>query len=341
MEQYIKISFSGGPYDRNKIIPDIESEIKKGNMPAGSKLPPFRVLAHQLGISKNTVQAAYEELVSKAIIKNIKRKGFYVEDSFISLQTLYLKAHPSNLIEAKYNSRPQLDKQIINMGGVFIDPDLLPNKKLSECIKSVLNSPGLHTFYDTQGYPPLREEIAKRLNKKGISCSADDIIITTGSQQALDIVCRASNVKTIATENPAYAIGKTLFEVNDMEVFPLPIDPFKGVDFKKWEAILKANKPNFVYLTSSFQNPTGYSYSTSELQKIIQLSNEYKFGIVEDDWGSDMLSFSEFRPPLRSIGGDNVIYMNSFTKKLLPSLRVGYLLGNKKTIKSLTSAATI
>lgn len=340
MEQYVKISFSGGPYDRSKVATDIESEIKKGGLPVGSKLPPVRVLAHQLGISKNTVQAAYEELVSRAVVKNVERKGFYVDESFVakSSESPFINASLPNLISTDFGSRPKLGKHIVNMSGVFIDPDLLPKDKIIECFKSVLNTPGLHVFHDTQGYPPLREEIAERLNKRGITCTSENILITTGSQQALDVVCRASAVKSIATENPAYAIGKVLFEMNHMDVCSLPIDPFRGVDFDKWEEVLRENRPSLVYLTSSFQNPTGYSYSTSELQKIIQLSNEYKFGIVEDDWGSDMMSYSEYRPPLRSLGGDNVLYMNSFTKKLLPSLRIGYLLGNKDTIKSLTRA---
>jgi DNA-binding transcriptional MocR family regulator len=126
--------------------------------------------------------------------------------------------------------------------------------------------------------------------------------------------------------------------MNSIEVLGLPLDPFRGIDVDSWEALLAERQPALVYLTTNFHNPTGYSYSTSELHHILDWSQRYGFGILEDDWGSDMLSFSEFRPSLRARGGDGVLYINSFTKKVLPSLRLGYLVGNPQTTPALVAS---
>jgi 2-aminoadipate transaminase len=129
--------------------------------------------------------------------------------------------------------------------------------------------------------------------------------------------------------------------MNQIHPIGLPVDPFQGISLTQWESLISQHRPGLVYLTSNFQNPTGYSYSSHELSSILDWSQKYEFGILEDDWGSDILSYSEFRPSLRAIGGNNVFYMNSFTKKLLPSLRIGYVLGNEKTIASLVMAKKV
>jgi DNA-binding transcriptional MocR family regulator len=128
--------------------------------------------------------------------------------------------------------------------------------------------------------------------------------------------------------------------MNWVETLPLPLDPFRGIDPEVWEGQLAASPPALLYLTTNYQNPTGYSYTTSELQQILGWSQQYGFGILEDDWGSDMLSYSEFRPCLRARGGSGGLYINAFTKKLLPSLRLGYIVGNPDVTPALVASKT-
>jgi DNA-binding transcriptional MocR family regulator len=91
------------------------------------------------------------------------------------------------------------------------------------------------------------------------------------------------------------------------------------------------------YTITSFQNPTGYSYATHELTGLLEIAERHGISLMEDDWGSDMLSDSEVRPSLRALGGENVLYVNSFTKKLLPSLRVGFLVAPDELVPILVA----
>src|SRR5690606_4637352 len=114
-------------------------------------------------------------------------------------------------------------------------------------------------------------------------------------------------------------------------------DPFTGIDLDRWERVL-AKKPALAYLIPSFQNPTGYSYSSAELRGVLELCVRHGVAILEDDWGSDMLSDGEYRPMLRALGGNHVLYVNSFTKKLLPSLRIGFVAASRELVPSLVAA---
>ncbi len=322
----------------------IASQIQSDQSLVGCRLPPIRVLAHQLGVSKNTVTAAYEELQSKDLVESRGRTGLFVTIRQGPNLTDRLgvigdgkKRVPLPQFKPliKIGVTSQGEDKMIALSSIFIDPKILPKDRMTACFKSVLKSPGLANFSDRQGFLPLRKKIAQRLSKRGISAEPEQIVTTVGSQQALDLVCRSLGSGVIATENPAYYVGKALFQMNGMSPIGLPIEPFRGLDLGYWEKVIAANRPGLVYLTSNFQNPTGYSYSSQELTHLIDWSQKYGFGILEDDWGSDMLSYSEFKPSVRALGGDNVLYMNSFTKKLLPSLRIGYVVGNEQTVPGL------
>ncbi|MBL8627691.1 MAG: PLP-dependent aminotransferase family protein [Myxococcales bacterium] len=318
------------------LVDAVVREHAAGRLPAGSRLPPVRVLEQQLGLSKNTAQVAYDELVARGVAVSRERDGVFIADAPAAVA-----APPPVLTPPLPRLRPPptlgtgAPRDGLAMGNVFIDPDLLPTEKLAECVRAVLRQPGLATIYDAQGYPPLRRAIAARLAARGIEVDADAIIVTTGSQQALDIVARALEIRRVAIETPVYAYAKLLFESLQLQLTGLPLDPFAGIDLGAWERALAAGRPGLLYAISSFHNPTGYSYTTGDLMGVLELARRYDVAIVEDDWGSDMLSGSEYRPMLRLLGGDHVLYVNSFTKKLLPSMRVGFVVAHPSLVPSL------
>lgn len=302
-------------------------------------LPSPRILARQLGVSEKIIRAAYRLLENRALVK---RRGRAV--LAVPRHASLLRAKPPAPSAPKL--RPLLPANRpargtpghITLSSAFIDPRLAPTADLAYCMRAALRTPGPSTYAHLQGYLPLRQLIARRLRPLGIEADPEHILLTVGSQQVIDLVCRSLETRHVATEDPGYAAARALFQLGDVEVTPLPIDPFGaygGVNAARWRHRLATRRPSLAFLTSSFQNPTGYSYSTAELQQILAWSEEFQFGILEDDWASDMLSPGEGRATLRALGGDAVLYMNAFTKKTLPSLRVGYVVANERTLPGL------
>lgn len=323
------------------IVESVLAELARGALPAGSRLPPVRVLEQQLGISKNTVQVAYDELMARGAVETREREGVFVASSALRAP-VPVAAPPLPVLRPPPSLSPGVPRREgINLSAVFIDPDLLPQERLAECARSVLRTPGMASHYDPQGYRPLREAIASRLSARAIDVDPDEVVITTGSQQALDVVARALEVRRLGVENPVYPYARMLFENLGLSLTPLKLDPFDGIDLEQWDRQLAAARPGLVYAISAFHNPTGYSYASHELTGLLEMAERHQFALLEDDWGSDMLSGSEYRPMLRMLGGKNVLYVNSFTKKVLPSLRIGYLVAHRSLVPSLVAMKRI
>ena len=191
------------------IVEAYAREIRGGRIPAGCRLPPVRVLERQLGLSKNTAQAAYDELAARGLLDARPREGVFVA----AAEGVTLAAPPVaepplpalKPVPTLFTSPPP--DGCLRLSSVFIDPDLLPREALIDCFRSVLRQPGLEPYYDHQGYRPLRVAIAQRLGRRGMEVDPDQVIITVGSQQAIDIVSRSLTVGRMATEDPVYPGG--------------------------------------------------------------------------------------------------------------------------------------
>jgi DNA-binding transcriptional MocR family regulator len=335
----VRASEPGRRVAAKDVVEAVLTAVRAGHLPAGGRLPPVRVLERQLGLSKNTVQAAYDELVARGALETREREGVFVAQGPLA-QPLVETPHKPPL--PKLRPVPSVFRHVpppntTRLSTVLIDPTLLPRERIADCVRSVLKLPGLQPLYDYQGHPSLRELIAARLRARGMSVDAREVITTSGSQQGLDMVARALEIRRIGLENPVYAHARSLFESHGLELTALPLDPFGALPLERWEPLLERARPGLVYAITSFQNPTGYSYATHELVRLLELAERYGFSLLEDDWGSDMLSDSEVRPTLRALGGEHVLYVNSFTKKLLPSLRVGFIVAPEELVPTLVA----
>ena len=302
------------------IVESVRREIAGGAFPAGSRLPPVRALERQLGLSKNTAQAAYDELVARGLVEAREREGVFVLATTAIAAAPPIASPPLPALVPPPLSRPDFaGRGTTALSTVFIDPDLLPTERIAECARSVLREK-MPSQYEAQGYRPLREVIAKRLAARGLDVSADEVVITTGSQQSLDIVARSLQHKRIALESPVYAYAKLLFESLGHELVGLPIDPFasRAIDLDAWDRAL-ATRPSLAYLITSFHNPTGYSYNQRRAARVLELCTKPGVAVLEDDWCSDMACrTASTADACDARAASRLRYLTSFTRICFP-----------------------
>lgn len=251
------------------------------------------------------------------------------------------KNTPPSLIRALL--KVTQDESIISFGGGLPNPISFPEKALSESMQNVVRDFGSKVFqYSiTAGLPQLREYLAERYNNNfNTGISAEDIIVTTGSQQALDLLAKVLlNVNdNIFIERPGYLGAIQAFSQYNPIFNPVDLND-DGIDTEKLENLLINKKIKFGYIVPNFQNPTGITYSQKKREKIFDLMQKYNFALIEDD------PYGELRfegKPLPYIGGCRTPYsivLGSFSKIITPGMRLGYIIcKNKELLKAVNTA---
>jgi 2-aminoadipate transaminase len=242
---------------------------------------------------------------------------------------------------------------LISFAGGLPAPDVFPIKQFEEAAVRVLrdNGPQALQYSATEGYLPLRTLIAEKMNRYGIHATPNNILITTGAQQALDIIGKVliDPGDKILTETPTYLGALQAWKVYQAEFVTVPIDADGICVDKRLEEALRAG-PKFMYILPNFQNPAGVTLSMERRQKLVQIADHYGIPIVEDDPYGDLRFEGEHLPPLLvldaqfqanrrpNVNGKNftlgdVIYLGTFSKTLAPGLRLGWIAAPEDVLK--------
>ena len=222
---------------------------------------------------------------------------------------------------------------IISFAGGFPDPALFDVEGIAESSRAVLaGNPGPVLQYGaTEGYQPLREGISRFMAAKGSSVAPDGLIVTTGSQQALDLVGKTliSPGDKIIVEAPTFLATIQCFRLYGADIIGAPIDA-DGVDVDKLEQLIEQHKPKLVYLIPTFGNPSGATLSLARRKRILEIAARTQTVVVEDDPYGE-LYFDQPPPPSMLALSDGVpgsrdwlVHCGSFSKILSPGLRVGW-----------------
>ena len=238
---------------------------------------------------------------------------------------------------------------IISFAGGLPAPEMFPIDEVKAACDTVLSEVGAQAlqYSTTEGYPPLREMLARHMARYGIIVNADNIVITSGSQQALDLIGKLliNSGDRILTENPSYLGALQAFTAYQAQYVTVPIDD-DGLQVARLEAALRTG-PKFMYILPNFQNPTGVTLSLTRRYDLIALAEEYGIPIVEDDPYGQLRYEGEHLKPLVVLDAEyegcegtgsytgNVIYTSTFSKTLAPGLRLGWIVAPRDVVSKL------
>ena len=247
----------------------------------------------------------------------------------------------------KFTSQPD----VISFAGGMPAPEVFPTEKFKEACDVVLTEMGDNAlqYGTTEGYQPLREMIAKNATKYGIQISADNVMITSGSQQALDLLGRIfiNRGDRVLVESPTYLGAIQAWNAYGVKYVTIPSDQ-DGMRTDLLESRLRMGI-KFIYVLPNFQNPTGVTLSRERRKQLIEIADAYGVPIVEDDPYGQLRFEGEHLPPVVVLDDEmrakevpiysgNVIYTSTFSKILAPGLRLAWVVAPCEVIKKLVQA---
>ncbi len=293
-----------------QIYNHIKNLIAKGEIKEHEKLPPIRKFADYIAVNNATIVKAYELLEKEGYVHKIVGSGTFVSSLNIKKST--------NKIDIE---------DMIHFDSGNPSREMFPIDNFKAAINMALEKDGASIFeYDEgKGSNELREELCLYLKDKRINTNKENIQIISGAQQGIDIVCKGliNYSDVVFVEEPTYNGALEVFKSRGAKVIPIPMLQ-DGIDIGILKLKLEKIKPKLIYVMPNFQNPTGISYSTYKKKKLIELAEKYNFYILEDDFISDFAFDSSDNRPLKSYDTNNrVIYIKSFSKILMPGLRIG------------------
>jgi GntR family transcriptional regulator/MocR family aminotransferase len=329
------------------------SLITNGTLQPSDMMPSSRILAELIGINRNTVKLAYEELISQGWAESIERKGVFVLSKLPVINAVKQSEIYNNdsfqesfLWTNKFLNVPEsrnLQKTALAIDDGFPDVRLAPVDQLMREYRSLSRKfygKNFLKYGSSKGSEQLRISISNYLsNTRGVTASCENIIITKGSQMGIYLAAQLllNPSDTIAVGVSNYRFADDTFRNAGTKLLRIPIDS-NGMDIDYLEEILLSQKIKAVYVIPHHHFPTAVTLSMERRLKLLNLAKEYRFAIIEDDYDFDFHYDNKPYVPLASIDHHhNVVYIGSISKTFAPALRVGFMLGPPAFIKAASS----
>lgn len=292
-----------------EIMNSIQRKVEEGLLKPGDKLPSIRLLAKEFACSKNTVIRAYQELEKKHLIYSVPKSGYYIVENY----------------------RPRANALIVNQKIDFLSagPDrrVMPFRDFQHCINQAIETykHEMFVYSEAQGLHSLRVQLARYLQNNQVFAAPERICVVSGSQQALNLFVSLpfpNGKNKICVEQPTHPSFIESLNVHRADSIGIEVTN-QGIDLKRLEEIFKYEDIKFFYTVSRFHNPTGNSYTNAQRRKMVELAQTYDVYIIEDDYMGDLDLNLKQDPMFAYDPSGRVIYTKSFSKVMLPGLRLG------------------
>jgi DNA-binding transcriptional MocR family regulator len=330
--------------------------VHSGELRTGDRIPASRELAGQLGVHRTTVANAYAELESEGLIQGHVGRGTFIcgangrqfspappargNGGSVRWESLFADERGDDGLS---RLMPQIPPGTIGFTCARPSDEFFPVEEFRRCSNAVLRAEGRRILQlgSTDGYEPLKSALVGMLREEGMAVRAEQILITDGCQQAIDLVSRLflRPGDSVALENPAYPGAVSIFTGARVRALGVPVDvgPEKvGINLDALESVLMQNRVKFVLVTPDFQNPTGTTLPLAERRRLLELASRYQVPVIEDAIYARLRLRGNPTPTLKSLDREgNVIQLDSFSKIAFPGLRVGWCIGAESAIERL------
>lgn len=326
-----------------QLIRHIRAQIESGVLPAGTRLPASRDLAQQLSISRISVVNAYAELRAEGFLSAHAGRGTFIAGEPSGANGSVMSSNGGNThASSEVPTTPDRSlREMMRMGrkpGVISfaqgapPSDFFPVLHLRDAINTVLDRDGAKALaYEiTEGFAPLRVAVRDYVSALGIRCTSDQVLITGGTQQAIDMVVQAllSEGDLLVTENPTYLGVIDIARTRRVQMHGIDVDD-EGIRMDMLENFILDTRPKLIYVNPTFQNPTGTVMPLHRRRQLLNLAEEHRVPILEDGVYHELRFEGETLPPLKALDETGiVIHASGFTKMMLPGLRIGYIISD-------------
>lgn len=320
-----------------QLFDKIKAQIEAGVLVDGERLPATRELAGSLGLNRTTVSAAYDLLESEGLLKGHVGRG-----SFVSAPQRRPGVVWGEMLEPRSNSRVAVPARI-SFSNSRPSELLFPLEEFRSTCTEVIRSEQAQAILQLgspAGYAPLRRYLLDRALAEGTARPSDDILITSGCQQAFDLLQRTlvSNGETVLLEEPVYAGVRNAFQRGGARLAGIPVGS-EGIEIDLLERAIARERPRLLVITSNFQNPTGATLPLAARKALLRMTARAGVVVVENDIYGDLRYEGEHVQPVKQLDapGDTVL-LRSFSKLAFPGLRVGWVIAPRALIEKLTEA---